>query len=299
MLSHVLITLADSRYSVGYVQRKLEDPHGWTRNRLAYLNPDQKVYEGSRFCEPGIESLDDKRISFFKLLGKDNKPSKMALFIAGIDPSTCTQDPRYDDDDIFLWKCDAAWYKNKNPDAQGFLPDMEDILKAFHPKSVPFGILADGVNYGISVFGFPREQSVKKGGSVQCHTRFQGDDHWFSHETALKAIDEFCSKGSKSNGGENSLQTATSTHHGLLLSFNPTLDGCKSEDGPPLIGDGPDAFKKACMANFRTALEDCECLSHLVALRWLLPISLSSIASEEVTSRSVTHLNQNREENVC
>lgn len=234
---------------------------GWTWNRLAFLNPDMRIYEGRRFCEPGIESLDDESIAFFKIRGNDATVASASAYAAGTDPKTCAEDPKYEDEDIFLWKCDIARYIEQNPDAETvFFPGEENFLKAFHPKSFAFTYITDGVKYAVASMAFPRERPVTNGGTIQCHSAVRGvgdPKHFFSRETALKAIDEFCSP---SNGAAEALQPSTSDHHGLHLSFKPLISDCTANDGPPLIGPG--GWREACVNGFKKAIDECKPHSH-------------------------------------
>ena len=214
--------------------------------------------------------MDDQSIAFFKLNGHDATVADASAYAAGVDPKTCATDPKYEDDDIFLWKCEIARYIEQNPDADAvFFPGEENLLKAFHPKSSAFASITDGVKYAAATFAFPREQPVNAGGTVQCHPKLGRSDgdpkYYFSRETALKAIDEFCGV---SNGADESLKPTTSEHHGLHLSFRPLISGCSPGDGPPLVGDGPDAWREACTNGFKKAIDDCK--PTLTSLRtWL------------------------------
>lgn len=197
-----------------------------------------------------------------------------SAYSAGVDPKTCIQDPKYEDDDIFLWKCDIARAIEQNPEADMvFFPGEENLLKAFHPKSFAFASITDGVKYATATMAFPRERLlIPHGGTIQCHTvlgRSAGDaKYYFSLETALEAIDEFCGV---SNGAADFLKPTNSEHHGLHLSFKPLIGGCPPSEGPPLVGNGPDAWRTACTEGFKRAIDDCK--PTLTSLRTLLSLA--------------------------
>ena len=97
-----------------YAQEKLRTG-AWKTNRIAFLDPDQSVYNGARFCEPNMNTFRDDRIGFFNAIRGD---SQTGGIVEGDLPKRA-------------------------------IPGQEQVFKTFHPKSFAHGRIADRVRKAI------------------------------------------------------------------------------------------------------------------------------------------------------
>ncbi|KAM0425423.1 hypothetical protein ACHAPT_009480 [Fusarium lateritium] len=141
---------------------------------------DQNVYPRHRFCEDGFTSFDDPNIWFFTPRGSDTTAMTTQDVMNQYDPSTCKDDPRYEDDgDVFPWYCDMARYLAMQETGSTNVPDEagnltiytgEGFIKAFHPKTRGFTHVAKGnwdyIRYRWSASGNDIDPSDPNGSPV-------------------------------------------------------------------------------------------------------------------------------------
>lgn len=146
---------------LGYANDKLNQPdregEGWLIQRIWFADYDgvrTSLFAGHKFCEPGVENsnFEDPSTWIFGVWGdqKDstaatassssnsNSPATASDF-ANIDASSCTSDPKYNDDEVFAWDCDmAVYYASPGADQTATTITGFDFVRSFHPKTAGF-----------------------------------------------------------------------------------------------------------------------------------------------------------------
>lgn len=134
------------RMDTGYYDPPWEFPH--------LIAMDAPIYDKHRFCEAGAQDFTDSNIWFFYLNGPDvpqaNDADVMvsaATALSGIDPQSCANSSRYEDDIGWSWYCDFARYfqdSETSPNDVQILATPEKYAKAFHPRTIAFTSIKDG-----------------------------------------------------------------------------------------------------------------------------------------------------------
>jgi hypothetical protein len=117
-------------------------PHapGWVRNRIYYTNPntnnaESRTWDGHRFCERGVHSLNDPSIYFILWTGED-APANASPSDIQAHKDTCSQDARYGYDPAFTCNCSLAIDLARpgvDQNIKVVLP--ENYAKVFHPRT--------------------------------------------------------------------------------------------------------------------------------------------------------------------
>lgn len=129
-----------------YIQK--QSAASWSQGpRLIGLNPDNLtrdngetygLFDGHRFCEPGLTHLRDPSIWFFATYDKDSvaKRDVGLEILEQYDSANCGKNPRYATDTDFRQGCDAA--QDSASGQAGILTLPELVTQTFHPKSAGF-----------------------------------------------------------------------------------------------------------------------------------------------------------------
>ncbi|RYP14778.1 hypothetical protein DL765_006134 [Monosporascus sp. GIB2] len=259
-LRHKLNILADRvrDVMVDIIERYSTDKErqlgsGWSQNRIFYL--DEDVYPGHRFCEEGLETLDDPSIWFFTIGGNDSPPTVSGQEISEqYDAKTCADDPRSHTDFAFGWGCESARYvatlDGNHGDFRTYAPEY--LIKAFHPKTAAFTVIKDKLKDAIRRLAWPREFEIDLG-NLQCKPqRDDGDEEFYAtREDMVRAMEEFCdaTKLSGIQFGSNE-----GVFNGLIVSAgkNEEVTDC------PLLDVHADDFVDVCKARLINAIDGCD-----------------------------------------